>query len=63
MEEGRRARPAPPLATIADHAASRLERLPEGCRRLLNPHVYHVSITQALHEERERLMERAGGGA
>lgn len=63
MESGRRTRSSPPLDVVADFAWSRLERLPDGCRRLLNPHVYHVSITRALHEERERLMEKAGGMA
>jgi nicotinate phosphoribosyltransferase len=63
MEAGRRTRPVPSLVSIADHAWDRLGRLPDGCRRLLNPHAYHVSITRALHEERERLMERAGDPA
>jgi nicotinate phosphoribosyltransferase len=62
MDGGRRARPAPALAAIADHARRRLEDLPREYRRLLNPHRYRVGVTQGLFEDRERLIEAAVAG-
>ncbi len=58
MEGGRRSGPPVGLPEIADYARQRLARLPEGCRRLLNPHVYRVALTRGLHEARERMIER-----
>jgi nicotinate phosphoribosyltransferase len=57
MQDGRRTRPAPTLDAIAERAQVQIARLPEGCRRLLNPHVYRVALSQALREERERMIE------
>ena len=34
-----------------------LERLDIGVRRLVNPHVYHVSLTQASHELKQEIIE------
>lgn len=34
-----------------------LERLDPGVRRLVNPHVYHVSLSQASHELKSKLIE------
>jgi nicotinate phosphoribosyltransferase len=63
MEKGKRAAAAEPLEETAARARERLSRLPEGCRRLLNPHIYHVSLTRGLHALRDRLIERAAPGA
>ena len=35
-----------------------LARLDTGVRRLVNPHVYHVSITERLHQLRVDLIAR-----
>ncbi|MGH9870754.1 MAG: nicotinate phosphoribosyltransferase [Candidatus Polarisedimenticolia bacterium] len=59
MEGGRRRRPALALEEIADLAWVRLDRLPRGCRRLLNPHLYRVSMTHRLQAERARLLDEA----
>jgi nicotinate phosphoribosyltransferase len=57
MAQGARTSPARPLAQIADYAQARLALLPEGCLRLLNPHVYRVAMTRKLHEMRDRMIE------
>jgi nicotinate phosphoribosyltransferase len=36
-----------------------VERLDPGIRRLVNPHVYHVSLTQSLWELKQRLIAEA----
>ena len=59
MEGGRRTQQPRPLEAIADYARKQLARLPEGCRRLLNPHVYKVALTAELHRRRERMIEEA----
>ncbi|HEY3175952.1 MAG TPA: nicotinate phosphoribosyltransferase [Candidatus Polarisedimenticolia bacterium] len=57
MERGERTVPTRALTNLADYAEQRLTRLPEGCLRLLNPHVYRVAMTLRLHETRERMIQ------
>lgn len=38
-----------------------LDRLDPGVTRLVNPHVYHVSISQAVHELKQDLIRRLSG--
>ncbi len=58
MAKGKRiSRQAPPLDASADRCADQLNRLPEGCSRLINPHRYKVSISSGLNDLRIRLME------
>ena len=51
---------------LADLEAARarrdadVDRLDPGVRRLVNPHVYHVSLTDELHREKQALLERFG---
>ena len=50
------------LPTIEAMRANRradMNRLDAGVRRLLNPHIYHVSLTQRLWELKQRLIESA----
>ncbi len=63
MDRGLRTRPAPPLEAVAAHARARLSMLPEGCRRLLNPHIYRVALSRVVHELRNRMIEQAGAPA
>ncbi len=56
MAEGSPTQQKESLAAMADRCASELRRLPEGALRLINPHRYKVSISQGLHELRQRLM-------
>lgn len=43
----------------AERCATDIERLDVGVRRLVNPHRYHVSVTDRLHELRRELIARA----
>lgn len=61
MRRGARVGEAPPLTAVAARARERLERLPEGCRRLLNPHVYRVALSERLDTMRSRMIEEAAG--
>ena len=60
MQNGRRLRPAPTLATLRQHCAERLAQLPEEYRRFEYPHGYKVGISPALHALREDLRNRQG---
>ena len=57
MKHGDRTQPERPLDEIADYARQRLSQLPDGCRRLLNPHTYRVTLSQSLNERRARMIE------
>ena len=61
MERGARCAPSPTLESSADRAAQELSRLPEGCHRLVNPHIYKVSISSGLNALRLRLMTQIQG--
>ncbi len=50
----------PPLDVARRRRNLDLERLDEGVRRLVNPHIYHVSLTQRLWELKQQLIESAG---
>jgi nicotinate phosphoribosyltransferase len=39
-----------------------LERLDVGVRRLINPHIYHVSLSQRLWDLKQDLVAQAVGG-
>ena len=56
MKGGVRCAPSPTLEASADRAARELGLLPEGCHRLVNPHLYKVSISQGVNTLRLRLM-------
>ena len=56
MGDGARCAPSPTLEASAERASHELSRLPEGCHRLVNPHLYKVSISQELNTLRLRLM-------
>lgn len=58
MREGVRCAPSPSLNDCADRAARELALLPQGCHRLVNPHLYKVSISQGLNTLRLKLVSR-----
>lgn len=65
MENGVRSAPPPPLSTSAELTAQQLKRLPEGCLRFVNPHVYKVSLSAGLNKLRLKLLtdvQRKFGG-
>ncbi|QWV95245.1 nicotinate phosphoribosyltransferase [Geomonas oryzisoli] len=58
MEDGKRCLSTPDLGSCADLAAEQLQRLPDGCLRLVNPHIYKVSISSGVNTLRLQLMTR-----
>ncbi|GFO54738.1 nicotinate phosphoribosyltransferase [Geomonas sp. Red276] len=56
MSHGARTLPSPTLSQSADRCAEELRRLPEGCQRLVNPHIYKVSLSTGLNELRLEMM-------
>jgi nicotinate phosphoribosyltransferase len=58
MREGARCVPSPTLNDCADRAARELALLPQGSHRLVNPHLYKVSISQGLNTLRLKLVSR-----
>jgi nicotinate phosphoribosyltransferase len=47
----------PPIDEMRGRRQADLERLDPGVRRLINPHVYHVSLTEALWRLKQELIE------
>ncbi|WP_245896137.1 nicotinate phosphoribosyltransferase [Deinococcus irradiatisoli] len=56
-DAGRRTQPEAALSDLQRRAHSGLDELPEGTRRLLNPHLYRVSLSAELQRRREALIE------
>ena len=59
LREGKLVYELPPLDDIRERRRTDLDRLDPGVRRLLNPHVYHVSLTRALWELKVDAVEKA----
>jgi len=47
---------SPSLDTIRERRRQDLERLDTGVKRIMNPHIYHVSLTQRLWERKQQLI-------
>lgn len=58
MENGKRTRPAPSLASLRERGLSQLSRLPVGCLRLQNPHLYPNGLSDELFQLRQSLMTK-----
>jgi nicotinate phosphoribosyltransferase len=58
FEKGRRADGAPDLEELRNRRRMDLDRLDPGVRRLVNPHVYHVSLTRRMKELQTDLVRR-----
>ena len=58
---GRRTGPAPDLEEMRMRRIQDLDRLDVGVRRLVNPHIYHVSLTERIKALQARLVEDARG--
>lgn len=56
MKEGRVAGELPDIATIQARAHGELDRLDDTYKRLINPHVYKVSLSDGLSELKSRLI-------
>ena len=56
---GRRLQEHPDLDEMRNRRTADLERLDPGVRRLVNPHVYHVSLTGTVKERQSELIKQA----
>lgn len=61
LHEGKQVAELPDLETMRKQRIIDVERLDPGIRRLVNPHIYHVSLTPALWDLKQRLIAEAMG--
>jgi nicotinate phosphoribosyltransferase len=61
VREGRRVGEPPTIEAMRERRREDLERLDPGVKRLMNPHVYHVSLSQALWDFKQGLVARLRG--
>ena len=59
LQQGKLVYPLPPLDEIRKGRVADVERLDPGIRRLVNPHIYHVSLTPKLWELKQNLIAEA----
>jgi nicotinate phosphoribosyltransferase len=59
LQDGQLVCELPTIEAMRAYRRSDMNRLDAGVRRLLNPHIYHVSLTQRLWELKQRLIESA----
>jgi nicotinate phosphoribosyltransferase len=57
LENGKRVYEPPSIEEMRMQREEDIERLDPGVRRIMNPHIYHVSLTGALWELKQRLIE------
>jgi len=56
--DGRRIGDSPDLKSMRARRVADLDRLDPGVKRLMNPHVYHVSLSQELWDRKRDLVDR-----
>jgi nicotinate phosphoribosyltransferase len=56
LVEGKRVGPKPTLEELRARRQADIDRLDPGVRRIINPHIYHVSLTQRLYELKQSLI-------
>lgn len=61
LNEGQLAYEFPDLTEIREQREADVHRLDVGVKRLINPHIYHVSLTRRLWELKRELVEEALG--
>lgn len=61
LDQGERVRELPDLAEIRAQREADVGRLDPGVTRLMNPHIYHVSLTQSLWDLKQGMIERLSG--
>jgi nicotinate phosphoribosyltransferase len=58
--DGKRHGAEPDLGTLRDRRKTDLDRLDPGVRRLVNPHIYHVSLTRRVKDLQSKLVAEFG---
>ena len=61
LHEGQLVHELPPLAAIRTQRDADVDRLDAGVRRIVNPHIYHVSLSQQLWDLKQTLLAQLGG--
>ncbi len=59
LRDGELVYDCPPIETMRERRRHDVARLDPGVKRLLNPHIYHVSLTQHLWNLKQELIETA----
>ncbi|MDD2695926.1 MAG: nicotinate phosphoribosyltransferase [Anaerolineales bacterium] len=59
MVEGRQVGDAPGIDAIRQRRSEDIGRLDTGVRRIMNPHIYHVSLSQRLWDLKQELIRKA----
>ncbi len=59
LDEGRLVVDLPDIEAMRSLRKKDVERLDPGVRRLMNPHIYHVSLTERLWDQKRALIESA----
>lgn len=62
LREGRRVCESPPIDQIRALRQSDMERLDPGVKRLMNPHIYHVSLSEKMWQVKQKLIASMRGG-
>lgn len=62
LQEGRLRYSPPPIGEIRRLRQSDMERLDPGVKRLMNPHIYHVSLTEKMWQLKQRLIAAMRAG-
>jgi nicotinate phosphoribosyltransferase len=58
LREGHLVAEPPPLEVLRERRRADVERLDAGVRRIVNPHIYHVSLSQRLWDLKQDLLEK-----
>jgi nicotinate phosphoribosyltransferase len=57
MREGHQVYTPPSLDQIRERRHADLERLDSGVKRFMNPHIYHVSVSERLWNRKQQLIQ------
>ncbi|MGB9668927.1 MAG: nicotinate phosphoribosyltransferase [Anaerolineales bacterium] len=61
-EKGKLPQPLPDLEELRQRRANDISALDSGVKRLMNPHIYHVSLSQKLWNLKQELIEKSQPG-
>lgn len=61
--DGHRVNDSPDLETLRARRVADLDRLDPGVKRLMNPHLYHVSLSKTLWDHKTELIRQVKAGA
>jgi nicotinate phosphoribosyltransferase len=59
LREGRQVTEVPTIESLRQQRDADVERLDPGVRRLMNPHIYHVSLSEKLWKTKQQLIASA----